>query len=236
MSGRDKELPGAITVRGLLPYLAIVLVLMLVAVWLRHSIYPRIHRARMARAVSEIKGADLAFIKMLTDASVSSISKLLVDPSILQRPTFEETVAVHTEIAYDLLRHGRNAQAPITPQRRRCLSSSYMDIGKDTWGHDYQFYFGPLQGPVNARFFRSYRGPDYVYDMKTYEYEEKKIPRNPKPETDTPAGKGYPAASDFSVYIFSYGANGKPDQLPWGGDGRDDINNWDNAGGWSEFY
>ena len=41
---------------------------------------------------------------------------------------------------------------------------------------------------------------------------------------------------DVPVYIFSLGANGKPEQLPFGGNGGDDINNWDNQSGWGEFY
>ncbi len=42
------------------------------------------------------------------------------------------------------------------------------------------------------------------------------------------------AACDLPVYISSYDHNSKPDQLPWGGNGGDDINNWDSASGWSE--
>jgi hypothetical protein len=237
MRGRDNELPGAITVRTLLPYLVVVVLVVLVTVWIKYTLYPRIQQIRMTRAVSEIKGANLAFTKLLTDANANYISKLLTDPSILQRPTFEETIAAHTEMARDLLMHGKDALAPIAPQLRKKLATSYMDLGKDRWGNDYQFYFGPLKGTVNARFFRSYRGHDYVYDMKTYENEEKKIPGNPKPETDTPPGKGYPCPSDLPVYIFSLGANGKPDQLPWDGNGGDDVNNWDAQSGWSEeFY
>jgi hypothetical protein len=58
----------------------------------------------------------------------------------------------------------------------------------------------------------------------------------------------FPAPHDLSVYIFSYGEDETSNQrvvndvevpiedMGLNEIGGDDINNWDNAGGWSAFY
>lgn len=193
------------------------------------------NRAFAARAVSEINNADLALTKLLCDGGVSQFAQLFTHPEALIGTSTEETIRRQSQVALELLRHGRYTPG-LKPEQAKRLSPAYMDLGNDPWGHPYRFYFGPLRGPVNAYVFRSYRGPDYVYDMKTYARESEQITGLPKPEADSSPAPGHPCPPDLPVYIFSYGKNGRPDQLPWGGNGRDDINNWDHACGWERAY
>jgi hypothetical protein len=200
-------------------------------------VVPRLQRARMDKAVSDIKNADIAFTYVLMDPrNVMRPLSLFVDPDSLVKSTFEETIKAQTAVCYDLLKYGRDAQVGLKPEVQAKLGSSYFDIPKDPWGNDYQFFLGPLRGAVNMYTFRLYRGPSYVYDMAAYEAEKERDPYCPRPETDSPPSRGFPCSPHLSVYIYSFGANGKPDQLPQGGDGGDDINNWDNKAGWKCLY
>ena len=196
----------------------------------------RIYKAKMARAFSEIKGVELALTKMMADAEVRDMRELFAEPAALSNGSFEETLAAQTSACYDLLRHGKNAQAALKPEVREKLGPTYMELPNDPWKQRYRFYFGPLIGSVNSYMFRGYRGEDYVYDVAKYEEESKLMRGQIKPDADTPPAKGYPCPGDLPVYIFSYGRNGEPDQLPWGGNGGDDVNNWDNMAGWSAWY
>ncbi len=214
------------------------ILLIALGVVLASMITPRPGHTRyspMARAVSEIRNADLVFTKLLHDADVKDLHLLFSAPAALDGNSFQETLKNHTAACYDLLLHGRNA-AGLKPEYTSKLADNYMLLKKDPWKHEYQFFIGPIQGAVNTYSFRSYRGEDYVYDRAAYEEAEKEIRGNLKPEADIPPGKGYPCPGDQSVYIFSLGQNGKPDQLPFGGSGGDDINNCDNESGWGEFY
>ena len=194
-----------------------------------------VNRAFAMRAASEIKGADLALTKLLSDGEVSLLTQLFTHPEALIGTSAEETIRLQSQVALELLRHGRDTSG-LKPEKAKRLGPVYMNLGNDPWGHPYRFYFGPLQGPVNAYIFRSYRGPDHVYDMKTYARESEQTRGLPEPEADSSFALGYPCSPDLPVYIFSCGKNGRPNQLPWGGNGGDDINNWDNASGWERDY
>ncbi|HUW60496.1 MAG TPA: hypothetical protein VMZ06_05775 [Candidatus Bathyarchaeia archaeon] len=172
----------------------------------------------------------------MADARVSNMRDLFTDPTTLFKLTVEETIEIQTATCYDLLRRGKDAEIRLKPTVRSKLTSTYMDLPDDPWGHPYQFYFGPLSGSVNRYIFRSFRGEDYVYNLAAYEEAINESPGAPRPDADTPPAKGFPCPGDLTVYIFCCGRNGQPDQLPWGRNGGDDINNWDNKIGWSALY
>jgi hypothetical protein len=195
-----------------------------------------IYFSKAPKSLTEIKGAELALTKLMKGAHVESLLDLFIDPAALIKPTTQVTIEVQTAACYDLLQYGKNAKTGLKPEMRSRLGSTYMDLPKDFWMQPYRFYFGPLSGSVNTYIFRCYRGENYVYDLATYEAENKVTRGNPKPDPDTPPAKGYPCPGDLPVYIFSCGADRQPNQLPWGGNGGDDINNWDSYAGWSAFY
>lgn len=161
---------------------------------------------------------------------------LFTEPVKLEGPDLPTTIRIQTQLCYELLHQGRLANVALKPEVREKLMSSYMEIGKDPWKQDYLFFLGPMKTPVNARYLRSYRGRNYVYDQVAFEMEQKTTQGNPVPEANLPPAKGYPCPPDLPLYIFSCGKNKTPDQLPWGGDGGDDINNWDSNQGCAELY
>ena len=205
----------------------------------------RRHGSPMAWAVSEIRNADLALTKLTADAGVKDLHDLFTDPTDLVRPTLLDTISHQTDIIYELLKKGRNANIGIKAEIKQKLGNAYMDIGLDPWEEAYQFYLGPLNSPVNQIPFRSYRGPSYVYDKAAYEEESKTMKGPAIPEADMPPAPGFPAPKDLIVYIFSTGKDKRINQ-PFGPDydslepdlkgGGDDINNWDVRSGWAEFY
>jgi len=218
-----------------------------------------IGRARMARAVSEIKGADLAITKMLADAEKSSVDKLFneidgrpgVNPlavAALNSP--KETAEFYSDVFYELLRRGKDADLSreglvLQNVVRRKMGTSYMEIGPDPWGtHPYFFYAGPLKTnefyddrpTIEPSPFRCYRTIDpevpYVYDATAKEAEDEILRGNPPVDN----ALGYPAPKDLTVYIWSYGADEQMNQWIQGQGGGDDVNNWDSQAGWSAFY
>ncbi|MCX5769428.1 MAG: type II secretion system protein [Candidatus Hydrogenedentes bacterium] len=129
-----------------------------------------IGRARMARAASEIRGAELAIVKMLADVDKQGIDKFfnaLPDGRAALPVCVESAMAsdvsgekIYSDIFYELLRRGKAADFAFTgpgegnfidpaltlvPTVARKLGSSYMDIPMDPWGtHPYFFFAGPL--------------------------------------------------------------------------------------------
>jgi hypothetical protein len=71
-----------------------------------------------------------------------------------------------------------------------------------------------------------------VYEATRKAEADAKLPGNP-PIDSRP---GFPAARDMPVYIYSMGQDLVSDQGYNGNGGGDDINNWDNAAGWTEKY
>ena len=64
-------------------------------------------RARMARAVEEIRGADLAMTKMLTDANVKDFRQFFTPVSRTSMSTGLADGFMCTYVSYMLLRQGR---------------------------------------------------------------------------------------------------------------------------------
>lgn len=224
-----------------------------------------IEKARVARALSEIKGMETAITKMLADAERKHIGQLFTEPRqfALAMETVimaEQSYRVYSDLMYELLRRGRDADLRIRPgvvpvfrpEVRAKLGTTYIDIGNDPWGEQYMFCLGPLTKP---RYypndpqcakppvpFRSYRvtydangdpEEDYFYDGPMYDEEQLKMRGNPLPDCRL----GYPAPWDLPAFIWSRGTNLEDDQnWPNGGNGGDDINNWDSTGGWTSFY
>lgn len=143
-----------------------------------------IARARMTRAIEEIRGADLAMTKMLTDANVQDFRQFLLPADIDNYNTLglADQIYVCTYISYRLLRLGRGAMGQpgdwhleepyvaanrvvrLNPQIVGRLGYNYIeDLGQDPWGKQYKFWFGPWRGatvaggPVNEILFRSWR-------------------------------------------------------------------------------
>lgn len=211
------------------------------------GLYTRIQRAHMERAMSEVRHLDLAFGKLLSDASVARVPELLQDPGLVSGSSVEDTIERDTKLAYTLLSYGRNADVGLTEHAKHRLGTSYVSLKNDPWGNPYRFYFGPLEKHANKNaVLRSRRTAwkdaagvlhaPYVYDMATYEHEQSLSNGRPVPEPDASPVAGYPCPTDLPVYIFSCGQNRKPDQARRGGDGGDDINNWDSRDGWRGLY
>lgn len=222
-----------------------------------------IGRARMARAQSEIKGAELAITKMLADVDKQGLDKLF-DPvgslATCVRNAMVDTALrvtagkMYSDIFYELLRRGKAADFSFTarylgnetglvfaPAVKRKLGSSYMDIPMDPWGaHPYYFFAGPLTssdiyGGTTASPFRCFR-VNPINDQEPYIYTEPIKAKEDEIMRGNPradGGPGYPSAKDLAVYIWSYGDDELSNQAEGGGD---DVNNWDSAAGWSAFY
>ncbi len=114
-----------------------------------------------ARAYSEIKGTELAITKLMTDANVTHLRELFSDPEALDAATPEETLALHTNAIYALLRDGKNASLDLRPEVRNYLGSFYMILEADPWGeHRYVFYMpngdGDEANALDRRFMDTY--------------------------------------------------------------------------------
>jgi len=182
--GRTMRNKRGFTLVELLVVIAIISILAAIVVP-RVSDY--IKRGRMAKALAEIKGVDLALTKMLADSGKQSFNHFFsapLDPRVNWErgyiPTCEEICyasGIYTNVFYILLRKGREAIDDIPqlkPEVAKKLATSYMDLGLDPWGtNSYKFYFGqPLAriGNTQGVYFRSYRtpldpaDPTYIYN------------------------------------------------------------------------
>ncbi len=199
-------------------------------------------RARMARAIEEIRGADLAMTKMLTDANVKDFRQFFLNRDVYESLGLAEQVYVCTYTSYLLLRQGRGAVGSwddrvtsngieLNQEVVGRLGVNYMEgIGQDPWGKQYKFWFGPWRGArvLGANVdtpipFRSWRfGEGDINDLsngagsyKPYEYKDG---RGDEAEAEVPGAPkedglpGYPAPTRLPVYIFSTGSNQNCDQ------------------------
>jgi len=130
---------------------------------------------------------------------------------------------------YELLKQGKNStdlRLYMDPEVRQKLGTSYMDIGNDPWGNRYNFWMGPLRGPVPFRSYRllpgardvddpefSISSDTYIYDAATRQIEQEELPGQPA-EDNTAfnntygfSAYGFPASRDLVVYIWSSGPN-----------------------------
>ncbi|NIA15230.1 MAG: prepilin-type N-terminal cleavage/methylation domain-containing protein [Nitrospiraceae bacterium] len=216
-------------------------------------VVPRVGRhiakARMAKAVSEIRNMDMAIQEMLIAGEKKHFGHFfdVTDGSGVNFSTFMSSLSleaaqeVYNLIFYELLRQGKNADfSPLSIKLkesvRKNLGTSYLEIGKDPWSeHAYQFFAGPIRRAATM-YFRSYRDyldqndelVEYVYDAKAKDELDMELRGNPKAD----GGRGFPAPRDLPIYIYSLGLNLEDEQGTTIG-GGDDINNWDNAQGWT---
>ena len=196
-------------------------------------------RARMARAIEEIRGADLAMTKMLTDANVKDFRQFFTGPSrsVYENLGLADQVYVCTYTSYMLLRQGRGAVGSwdadvatngieLNPEIVGRLGINYMEgIGQDPWGKQYKFWFGPWRGARVAGGsagdipFRSWRfGSGDINDVSDYIPYEYDPDMKIKAEAEVPGAPpaddlpGYPAPTKMPIYIFSTGSNQNCDQ------------------------
>ncbi|HOF40871.1 MAG TPA: prepilin-type N-terminal cleavage/methylation domain-containing protein [Candidatus Hydrogenedentes bacterium] len=201
-----------------------------------------IGRARMARAVEEIRGADLAMTKMLTDANVKDFRQFFTPASrgVYENLALAEQVYVCTYTSYLLLRQGRGAMSnwdlkdpdpnrniELSPEIVGRLGLNYMEgIGQDPWGKQYKFWFGPWRGArvlgaavTTSIPFRSWRmGDGDINDVSGYIPYVYDADMKLKAEAEVPGAPpadtrpGYPAPTKMPIYIFSTGSNQNCDQ------------------------
>jgi type IV pilus assembly protein PilA len=222
------------------------LVVIAIITILAATVVPRvagwIGRARLARALSEIKNADLSLTKMLADTEKSTFAQFFEwdkDPMTGNPKDLATLIRASTAysnyniIFYELLRRGKEAfpivNAPNVTERpaswigewrnlrlkdviKRKLATTYMDIRNDPWDKPYQFFAGPWPRQ---------QGGDIMYFRcwrgEGYAYNaatkhDEDLKLPGNPAPDN--GPGFPAAKDIPVYIFSAGDNAEFDQLP----------------------
>jgi len=245
----------------LIELLVVIAIITILASIVAPKVYNAMERAKMARAFSEIKNADLALTKMLADTERKHFGHFFAnfDPNIFNDAigvNYAAAVQAYTTVFYELLRRGKSADvygilgpnADLRAEIRRKLGTSYMDIGKDPWGNLYQFYAGPFSRQATMYPFRAFREDEnFVYTWNTRNRLQTEMRGNPPPD----GAAGFPCQGDLPVYIYSWGGDGVPNQnldllpgvLPGGPveenltrDGYDDINNWDTQSNWGEFY
>jgi prepilin-type N-terminal cleavage/methylation domain-containing protein len=183
-----------------------------------------IDKARVAKAVSEIKSADLALTKLLSDAEVSNFTQLLEANTILNRcsGSLQAAQDFYTGMFYTLLKQGKDADyiyAPLKPEIRRKLGSSYMPLDTDPWGNLYQFFAGPLRPelipvppavvPTGLIALNAATNVYYPMPFRIYSANEK-VPGGPKTDIwsnqlTTGEWRGYPATGKMPVFIYSFG-------------------------------
>ena len=195
-------------------------------------------RARMARAVEEIRGADLAMTKMLTDANVKDFRQFIHpdDLAAYYNLGLADQVYVSTYISYKLLRQGRGALSTwdididLNTEVVGRLGINYMEeIAQDPWDKQYKFWFGPWRNATIAGAsagpgiqFRSWRFGEgdindlsssgyrpYKYTLENKNLAEAEVPGAPREDDEY----GYPAPTKLPIYIFSTGDNQASDQL-----------------------
>lgn len=232
------------------------LVVIAIITILASIVVPRVQnwigRARMTKAVSEIRNADLALTKMLADADKKSFVQFF-DGGFPVNTLADLDVACrfYSDVFMELLRRGKEADfsglgVNLNAKVRQKLGTTYMDIGLDPWrANPYFFYVGPLKASdLHYRAFRSFRQPPegaetYVYDLAAKQQADAELRGNPQPDASANfLGAGFPAPKDLNAYIFSAGGD---EVINQGGNspernGGDDINNWDNASGWDGSY
>lgn len=192
-----------------------------------------IAKGRMTKAVSEIRGAEVAVTQMLADAEVNSVrnfySKAGLDRLATQFPasapdSIFRAEKLYTQLFYTLLRTGREFLNTLDPadlanynvNAIKKLGPGYMDLGKDPWGEMYRFYAGPyrdLQGASGTGVWNPYR----VYRAEDMEEFKLTLRRDPlytgdyfdnDDETDqSRVAIGYEAPKNLPVYIYSTGAD-----------------------------
>jgi hypothetical protein len=161
--------------------------------------------AQRTRTYTEMQGAELAIIAMMVDADRNSLSDFMPDSSGM---TLSERMALHTQVCYELLSNGRDADYDGRPDFVELLGSSYMELGADPWGNEYLFLaWPPEKGDAEE-------SPELI----SYALNIRGCIRGPV-ETQI-------APPDKQVYILSMGKNGRLDQDREDSSDGDDLGNW----------
>lgn len=149
------------------------LVVMAIIAILASIVVPNVQRyivrARLTRAVAEISGMDMSLTAIVTDAGRGNLGQMLhkdaaqdpriawptdvSNPVLFSFDRFENAAMVYSQIAYDLLRLGRDvlrsdateaiADEFIDQQVLSKIGTNYMDIALDPWGGVYRVWPGP---------------------------------------------------------------------------------------------
>lgn len=166
----------------LVELLVVIAIIGILATIVVPNVVDNMRRARVARALSEVKGAEQALTTMLTDTGRSNFTEFLspagrtalanvtAPGALSNNANAVRTVArFYNEFFYNLLRQGRNVSGTIPgpdgvsveittlllPEIRQKLGTSYMDIGLDPWNEQYNFWMGPQR--TRSVILRSYR-------------------------------------------------------------------------------
>jgi prepilin-type N-terminal cleavage/methylation domain-containing protein len=194
-------------------------------------------KARIAKAVSEIKNADLSLTAMLADSGRARFRDFLTPagrneitswhsgPNQLANTQAAQNF--YSKFFYDLLRNGRNAKfldggpAPGHIDRTVLskLADSYIQLSQDPWKLQYHFWMGPKAVRYGPMYFRSFRSPRPEFGHSEYDPNNQftfywtQVARqhytNEKVPGQPPVDNlpGYPADRTKSVYMYSSGAN-----------------------------
>lgn len=238
------------------------LVVMAIIAILASIVVPNVQRyivrARLTKAVAEIGGMDMALTAICTDAGRGNLGQMFIpqNVSVLNGgfwPTditafndpynssalFTQASNIYSEVAYNLLRLGRDclrsdtvptpiAGLYISPDILSKLGTAYMDIGLDPWGGSYKVFPGPWrfsrEGLATGRWpipFRSYTvetnsssGVSFAVLNDAYNLYQADVQAMGVEDWQTwPPIMSYPADGNKPVYIWSYGANARSSQM-----------------------
>ncbi len=196
-----------------------------------------ISRARMTRALEEIKSIELELTNMLTNADRSSLDHLFLPAeygsggelsggvqyrlggvcgefSAAQMALAQE---LYTNTLYALLRSGRAVLTETTysgvlrKEVIRKLGTGYLDIGRDPWGKLYQIWPGPWPSGTTNRF-RIYQNENEAnplpgVDRASGTWDEHLGRSVVDPGTDQSINVGWAAGRNKVAFVWSMGQN-----------------------------
>lgn len=255
-----KSRSAGMTLLGLLVLVSVLAVLLMIV--LSNERVPRPNRS--LRAMTEIHTVELALTKIMIDAGVSDLREFFDDTAFASEidrmgreqglDAFAASVELYTYNFYVLMRRGREATGETNSYRsilRKDMVdqlglSYYEELGNDPWGHLYQVFPGPWPADMGPVLFRQFIP---MPPISTRTDQPRLADRLSLPPSEfINVGYGWPAPSNQTFYIWSFGENGisgqprydpshayEPpviqhyagDQEPEMMGGGDDINNWD---------
>ncbi len=209
-----------------------------------------IGRSQMRSAEATVNSVDTALTGILSDATVRDFRGIFTSEfltamateygpdvsGVIDAAKLQTASSIYTDIIYQLLRQGRNADlsgtanvgtfdpgtnAVVRANVKQKLSATYIDLQKDPWGNNFSFFIGPLPRSVKMPF-RSYRldsitsevdgvRQPLVYDATgKSEWENAEDPVPGQPAADD--GVGLPADNNLAVYVWSPGEDGFSNQ------------------------
>ena len=203
-------LAGAGVLAGIVGGVMGLFILIATGIWHLPGIRKSVDTGKRAMTVVELEGIETALLEMLADAEVGGARLMFNSPQELLRPSIEETLAYHTEIAYALLNEGKNANVDLKQEAREKLDAFYLNLRMDAWGNPFVIYFGPWRRGDHEGF----PTPPFI-----------SFPVNGDTENvSAPAGKPF--------YLLSRGPNGRLDQ-PYTSS-ADSMAKSDDVGSWLE--